>query len=372
MLSHEGPKAESAGNCRNTGIALAALIACLVGGGRCPPAPAADAPGSESAERAAALYGKPEVMKFKDGKLGAFSMQFDDSIDSQATVAIPLLNARGLAGTFFVNPGAPYFWKNRKTWETCPKFGHELADHTMHHTNAKDLKEADYEMGECARVLRQLCPNQTGLMPFVKGGGTVWRISDEQMQQLMDKHLLYRSPRTGAFSDEKSRGEDLIAFARRAIEQRAWAQLVFHGVGGGWIRTSKEAFVTLLDYLVANRDKLWIANTSDPYRYQQEYEAIDRVSLADPTEAGFQVAIECDETKVNTRGRPFTELYNQPLTVRVGVPDSWSRFCVVQGDAVQSGATVEAEGRRYAQFDIRPNVGPAAISRSLWNEEMPQ
>ena len=62
-------------------------------------------------------YGDPQVMEFKDGKSAAFSMQFDDSMETQADFAVPEMNKRGLVGTFFVNPASERYGRRRRTWE---------------------------------------------------------------------------------------------------------------------------------------------------------------------------------------------------------------------------------------------------------------
>ncbi len=316
---------------------------------------------------AASLYGEPEVMQFKDGKPAAFSMQFDDSTLTQAKFAIPEMNKRGLVGTFFINPDSSRYQANKETWEViCPKFGHELANHTMKHTGAKDYEEADHEIGACAHLIWKLYPNESKLRPFLRGGGTTWNVSREEMQELRDKYFLFSGfagPRRVGICDERGTGP-IKAYAKAALDEGKWGQVGFHGVGGDWISTSEENFIELLDYLVANRDKIWVATTGDAYRYWQEYEAVREVTLSQATESGFKVAIECDEEKVKTYGRPFTELYDEALTVRVRVPDSWSRFAVTQGDEEKAYEAVAVEGKPYAQFDLRPNIGPATVTLS--------
>ncbi len=312
---------------------------------------------------ASSPYGEPQVMEFKDGKLGAFSMQFDDSMETQAEFAIPEMNRRGLVGTFFVNPGTGRYQRTRETWEVvCPKFGHELANHTMRHEGAEDYAEADHEIGECARLIWKLYPNESKLRPFLRGGGTTWGTSREEMRELMDKYYLFRAPRRTGLSDERGTGQDPSVFARQAVEEREWVLVGFHGVGGQWISVCEEGFIKLLDYLVANRDRLWTATTGDIYRYREEYGALSGVPLTDATETGFKVALECDESKVKTYGRPLTELYDEPLTVRVRVPKSWTRFRLTQGDRTEEREVIEVEGEPCAQFDARPNVGPASVA----------
>ncbi len=45
------------------------------------------------------------ITKWQDGKLAAVSITFDDSTINQFRVAVPMMNERGLPGTFFVITG---------------------------------------------------------------------------------------------------------------------------------------------------------------------------------------------------------------------------------------------------------------------------
>jgi len=325
---------------------------------------AADA--SASGADASSLYGKAEVTKFKGGRLAAFCMQFDDSMDCQAEFAIPEMNKRGLVGTFFINPGLDRYQRHKEVWEAvCPKYGHELADHTMHHKGAKDDEEADYEIGECARYIWGLYPGKSKLRPFLSGGGTTWNVTRERRGELADKYFLFSGftgPGRVSCADERGTGRAVV-YAEKALEEGVWGQVGFHGVGEGWIVTSREHFLELLDYLAANRDEIWVATTGDVFKYTQERDAVTSVSLSDATETSLKVSVECAESKVKTYGQPFAALYDEPLTVRVGVPASWARFTVSQGAGrTVTYDTVEVDGKRYAQFDVRPNVGPALVA----------
>jgi hypothetical protein len=309
-------------------------------------------------------YGEPQVMPFRDGKAGAFTMVFDDSMISQADNAIPLLNARGLVGTFYLNAGLERYAHRRETWEViCPKFGHEFGNHTWHHQGAKDLAEADFEIGEASRHIWKLYPNKSKLLLFARGGGTTWGVSRDEINTLMAKHLAVRRPRSSSVSDESGTAATITSFPQRAIDEGTWVLVLFHGVGGEWISTNLQSFVDLLDFLVAHRDQLWIITEGAGYRYQQEHQAITRVALDSPTDTGFSVVIECDPAKVVTLGLPFVEAYDEPLTVRVRVPASWSHFTVKQGDAMREYQALDTGGEHCAQFDVRPNVGPAMVTR---------
>jgi len=349
-------------------LVSAALLAAAVG---CEGGAASEEPGPGPS---ASLYGKPEVMQFRDGKRGAVSLRFDDSMLSQADLAIPHLDERGLVGTFFVNPDLDRYTARRKVWEVvCPRAGHELANHTMHHLGAKTYEEAEYEIGECSRHIWSLYPERSKLLPFARGGGTTWEITDEQMRELTTKHFLFRHRSTRSVCNDpdheyyNSEDLDIRQHAQRAIDERVWVELMFHGIGGEWISCSEETFVGLLDFLVENKDRLWVATIGDAWKYEQEYQALSDVSLSEADEAGFRIAVECDDSKLETYGLPLAELYDQPLTVRVPVSDSWGHFTVVQGaegDAVERDyEAIEVEGQRVAQFDVRPGAGEARVTR---------
>src|SRR5215471_9334585 len=54
-----------------------------------------------------------EITKWQDGKDGCVSITYDDSSINQFRVAIPLMNERGLPGTFFIITGDIDGYKHR-------------------------------------------------------------------------------------------------------------------------------------------------------------------------------------------------------------------------------------------------------------------
>jgi hypothetical protein len=310
------------------------------------------------------LYGEPEVTRFRGGKPAAFTMQFDDSMESQAAIAVPQMNARGLVGTFYINPDTARYRATRGTWEViCPQSGHELANHTMRHEGARDYAEAEHEIGECARLIWRLYPGVSKLRPFARGGATTWSVSDEQIKGLVRKWFLFRRDGGTAIVDEYGTGQDPSVFARQAVEKGEWAPVHFHGIGGQWLSTCEAGFLKLLDYLAENRDKLWIATAGAARKYRVEREALSRVLLTDATPQGFAVTIECDEGKADTYGAPFAEVYDEPLTVRARVPAEWRRLRAKQGEAATACDVAGAGRRRAAVFDVLPNRGKAVVTR---------
>lgn len=49
--------------------------------------------------------GRTEILKWKDGKMSAVSLTYDDGSINQFRVALPLMDEKGFPGTFFINTG---------------------------------------------------------------------------------------------------------------------------------------------------------------------------------------------------------------------------------------------------------------------------
>jgi hypothetical protein len=122
-----------------------------------------------------AQTGNTSIAKWKDGKKGAYSLRFDDSMWSHHDHAIPNLVKRGLVGSFYLNPATGRYGYGIDSWESLvSRTGIELCPHSMNHTGAADFEEADYEAGESFRTVWRLNPpDKSKLYPFAHGGGTL-------------------------------------------------------------------------------------------------------------------------------------------------------------------------------------------------------
>jgi peptidoglycan/xylan/chitin deacetylase (PgdA/CDA1 family) len=73
----------------------------------------------------------PHKFQWRDGKRAALSITFDDARQSQVDRAIPILNAHGVKGTFYVNP--PNVKQRLYEWRRAVAAGHEIGNHSMTH-----------------------------------------------------------------------------------------------------------------------------------------------------------------------------------------------------------------------------------------------
>src|SRR3989339_697224 len=139
------------------------------------------------ADNILAASGDTRVCYWKDNKVGAISLQFDDSYNSHAMYMIPALLSRGLTGEFFINPGHMRYGFGIMTWEAlCNRRGIGLGNHTFNHMgtiittfDSNPNVVADYEIGETSRRIWSLNPpGRSKALILLRGGGTTWTNSN--------------------------------------------------------------------------------------------------------------------------------------------------------------------------------------------------
>ncbi|MEN8142666.1 MAG: polysaccharide deacetylase family protein, partial [Thermodesulfobacteriota bacterium] len=144
----------------------------------------------------AAVTGKPAVVKWYKDKKAAVSLRFDDNHVSHLKTVVPLLKRYGFRATFMVSPGKDSYRQYKSMWgKEIPFMGHRLGNHTLNHSGAVDLKEADYEIGEATRMIRKAHPTESQLMVFASGGGkkwggTYWEKADQAYYDIARKYKL--------------------------------------------------------------------------------------------------------------------------------------------------------------------------------------
>lgn len=302
-------------------------------------------------QSAVAATANTRIARWKDDKKGAFSLRFDDSMQSHHDYCIPQLVKRGLVGSFWVNPSTPRYGYGVDTWESlASRTGIELCDHSMDHNGANFIEEADYEIGETARIIRSLNPPEASpLLLFSRGGGSVW---PEGYGYLIKKHKLisgdggmkhYRGPISA---------DNLIAYARRAMEEGVWNGVATHGTGPylEWDGLRPEVFEPLVDYLASVKDRLWVGTCGDVHKYVTERDSAE-VNVLETSKNFIRV-------KLTSTVDP--DLYDYPLTLMTEVPDSW-KYCRVTQGILRSIYPVKSG---VVQYEAVPGRGEIRIESS--------
>jgi hypothetical protein len=278
--------------------------------------------------------GQTIICKWKDDKTAAFSIGGDDSVRSQLDFLIPELFKRGFAGTFWINPGRGtpgergFCWESRKAdWLDAARHGIDFGNHSVYHVGARYYAEAEYEIGESARIIWEANPGQK-LQLFMSGGGTTWNITPDEMVYLLTKYCCVQGRGGGTENDAWNshyipNAADLISYIDMAIAEGSWHHIVCHGVGpeAEWLPTSGPALIALLDYLADHKSQVWVGTHTQVHKYDQE-RASAQVRVIEATDGRIRLDV--------TSGKD-PALYDLGLTLRTQVPPSWLAVEVTQG-----------------------------------------
>ena len=298
-----------------------------------------------------AQNGNTSIARWKDGKKGAFSLRFDDSMWSHHDHAIPNLVKRGLVGSFYLNPATGRYGYGIDSWESLvSRTGIELCPHSMKHTGAADYEEADYEAGESFRTVWRLNPpDKSKLYPFSHGGGTLWPSGYREA-------VLKQYPAADISTDAKRyRGGD----NKKELIDFAWHFVLTHGTGPDleWLGFEVSNFIGLLDYLESAKVELWVGTLGDIHKYVTERKTADVKVL----EAGKT------QIRLSLRSDANAELYDHPLTLTTEVPSDW-QYCHISQGLLQRIYPVES-GR--VMYDAIPNRGDILLKSSTMDTTPP-
>lgn len=248
------------------------------------------------------------MFAWPDGKRGAVSLTFDDGLDSQRELALPLLKEVGLRATFYVNPVGKEddpdlnaSWRERlERWRDAALSGHEIGNHSLLHpcslnidTEASgfgipnlrdwDLHRIGADIREAQRRITAIFPDQavtsfaypcyessvgTGVahvsyVPLVAEGFVAARANGELSGELAndptvcDLHLL------SSYPVEHQRGELMIGLAEGASARGRWAVFTFHGIDEGSLSVSGSALAEFLRHLARRGDAFFVAPVAD-------------------------------------------------------------------------------------------------------------
>jgi len=306
-----------------------------------------------------AAVGNTAVAKWKDNKAGAYSLRFDDSMMSHHDHTIPNLIKRGLVGSFFINPGLNRYGYGINTWESLvSRTGIELCPHSMNHYGAADFEEADYEIGDAFRTVWKLNPpDKSKMYPFSRGGGTIW--PSGYLEAIQNKYPSFDYGKEALRYNRTDDANELIAFAKNAMDNSAWHTLLTHGTGPNleWLGLEVSNFEALLDYLASVKDKLWVGNIGDIYKYTIERKSAKVTVL----ESNDKVI------RLNLTSEFDPELYDYPLTLITDVIPEWKNCHISQGKL----QTIHPVNKGRVLYEAIPNRGDILLKNSSMDYSPP-
>ncbi len=237
------------------------------------------------------------------GEQAAVSLAYDDAIDSQLDNAIPALDRAGLHGSFYLTLANPSLKNRLEEWRAAAAHGHELGNHTLFHLcSAKEAghgwvtPELDLDTLSAARMAAQVRLANTMLHAIDGRTERTFTVpcGDRQAQGGADYVDLVRQEfvaiksgdgavipdmdgldpyRVGVTAPEGLSGAQLIALVKDAQAHGTMINFTFHGIGGDYITTSKQAHEELLAYLAAHRDTVWTDTFMNIMKYVKARQA---------------------------------------------------------------------------------------------------
>ncbi len=243
--------------------------------------------------------------QWPEEQLGAVTLSYDDANSSHFKTVAPQLEKAGLRGTFYITVGSGGFMKNTEEWRRIAKAGHELGNHSIFHPCRIDsvskykwkpkynlssytprrwrdeMRVANFVLnlidGKTERTFANTC-NENYLGPvdsltcledlapefFIAARG-------EKISKPIDP-LNANFMALGLYSGDRRTFEQLREEIEEAVSQGKWIFYMFHGVGKGshphYIET--EEHQKLIDYLAANRDRIWTGTAIEVVKYIKE------------------------------------------------------------------------------------------------------
>ena len=227
-----------------------------------------------------AAIAAPTALIRPDGHKAAIALTYDDALKSQLDFAVPQLDAAGFKGTFFLM--GRQVGDEVERWRKVAASGHELGNHSVNHPCARGTYDMPAQYTSEAYTV-EVFMTEIGVMNDLLqalDGKTVHAFAtpcdqhivggQDYLAPMMKAHLAsyIRDQRTipldtiayTGFTDKS--GADMIAFVSGVLRKGGGGVIVFHGVGGDYLKVSAEAHQQLVNYLKAHEHEIWTTTFS--------------------------------------------------------------------------------------------------------------
>jgi peptidoglycan/xylan/chitin deacetylase (PgdA/CDA1 family) len=246
----------------------------------------------------------PRGFPWPNGTKAAVVLSYDDGMDSHLDNAVPDLDAAGLKATFFLPGQSESLARRLPEWRALAVRGHELGNHAIFHPCLRHgpngaLREwvrPEYQLESYTvqRIRDEVAAMNTTLLAldgetkrtFAYGCCDTTAGGQSFVDPIRPLFVAARAGEDRIAADVGSldpmlvpswaatdvSGAQLIAFAQKALDAGGLAVFQFHGIGGQWISTSREAHRELVAWLAANRARVW----TDTFRSVMKYVLVEQ------------------------------------------------------------------------------------------------
>jgi peptidoglycan/xylan/chitin deacetylase (PgdA/CDA1 family) len=311
-----------------------------------------------------------EVGTWSGFRTAAVSFTFDDGCAHQFDIAIPMFNEYGFRLTLFTITNAESY--TRPDWDTLQEAanqGHEIASHTITHTNMGGMSdslqhvelrdsrdEIDLHISgqRCLTLAYPYCvaskksiTEQYYIAARICSGSIVQRNPSDFMN--ISSIICGTEGSVNATKDYVNRGES-------AVRSKGWCVYLIHGIDddGGWSPVVSDTLRKALEYYHSNPALYWVESFVNVVRYIKERNDITVTELSDQDNA---ITLQITDTLDDT-------IFNFPISLRRPVPGGWTSATVTQnGQPMEAWVMVE-DDIQYIVFDAVPDQGELVITKS--------
>jgi peptidoglycan/xylan/chitin deacetylase (PgdA/CDA1 family) len=238
--------------------------------------------------------------KWPNGAKAALCLTYDDGLSSHISTVVPILKRYRFKATFYPTLASSSIKLEMEKWKSLVKDGHELGNHTVYHPCRKSEVESvkDYldldkytteqilaEIEVANTFLQALDGKKTRTFAYpcaqLYAGGLSFKDSVahyataarggsyEPLQPLNPLDIdIYNVP---AWAPNNNGSKDLIAYIKAILEKGTLGAFIIHGVGEEPMIVSKEDHETMLKFLDAHRNEIWVTTFQEATDYLISY-----------------------------------------------------------------------------------------------------
>lgn len=216
-----------------------------------------------------------------DGKKVAVVLSYDDALTSQLDNALPVLDAAGLKGTFFLT-GMGLKPETIARWRAVAAEGHELGNHTVFHACSRTAYPAPeryttetYTVDTMLTEIRTMNAVLTAIdgkatHALATPCGTHVAGGVDYLPALRQSGMVQYDRGVGGTAGDpldvpsvwfagKATAADMIKAVEDAEKTGGMVVFGFHGIGGDYLTTTAEAHAEFVAWLKAHASTVWVA-----------------------------------------------------------------------------------------------------------------
>jgi hypothetical protein len=304
---------------------------------------------------------------WKDDKIAPLSFTVDDNWASEVPWWLEQSAKYGnFPITWFIITNKVGGHSDGGTWQLWGDVvarGHDVQSHTMTHLQADDPASLsiDTEYSGSIKAIEENIPGHRVRMLAYPGGknsnlnsesvaATYYAGARSTTGTLVPAatipYMAVRAVTEGSFNNPAAHWADPKRVLDPADKMyRTWCVMIYHGAG------DKNVDRPFFPWVAENKDKLWLSRFSDASLYGQEREA---ATLKVTDKGSSKIEFELTDTLDDA-------IYDQPLTIKVRLPDGWKSVAATQAGKAVESRFVTNDGHPFALVDAIPDKGRVSL-----------